>query len=94
MHQNKCLVEPLTLTELKTVPETFKVVWNSRDLSDGGMKKETFEEARKIFKGWMCQASNIKGVEDIKEGVDAVLVGSCLEEFASSLKINGLDTSY
>lgn len=86
-HADKCLIEPLTLDELRTIPENLKVVWNSRDLSDGSMKKETFEEARKIFKGWICQASNIKTVQDIKEGANAVLIGTNLEEFVRSLKV-------
>ncbi len=85
VHLEKCLIEPLTLQELETIPEHLKVVWNSRDLSTGGFKKETFEEAREIFKGWLCQASNIKTVVDIKEGADAVLVGTHLIEFAASL---------
>lgn len=85
IHQESCLIEPLTLKELKTIPENLKVVWNSRDLSDGGLKKETFEEARKIFKGWLCQASNIKTTSDIKEGADAVLIGTNLIEFEESL---------
>lgn len=86
IHAEKCLIEPLTLDELKTIPENLKVVWNSRDLSDGSMKEETFEKARKIFKGWMCQASNIKTTQDIKKGARAVLVGTYLFEFAQSLK--------
>ncbi len=86
IHQDKCLIEPTTLSELKKIPENLKVVWNSRDLSDGGIKKETFEEARKIFGGWMCQASNIKTVTDIKSGADAVLVGTHLSEFVASQK--------
>ena len=87
IHHDKCLIEPSTLAELKMIPENLKVVWNSRDLSDGGIKTETFEDVRKIFKGWLCQASNIKTIEDIKDGVDAVLVGTNLEEFSDSLKI-------
>ncbi len=86
IHQEKCFIEPLTITELKTLPEHFKVVWNSRDLSDGNIKKETFEQARKIFGGWLCQASNIRTIQDIKEDADAVLVGANLIEFAKSLK--------
>lgn len=86
LHADKCLIEPLTLNELKTIPENLKVVWNSRDLSDGSTKKETFKEARKIFNGWICQASNIKTIQDIREGANAVLVGTNLEEFAESLK--------
>ncbi len=83
---DKCLIESLTLSELKTIPQNLKVVWNSRDLKDGSVKAETFEEARQIFKGWLCQASNIKTVEDIKTGADAVLVGVNLCEFVESLK--------
>jgi len=84
IHKEKCLIEPLTLKELKTLPPSLKAVWNSRDLSTGGMKKETFEEARKIFKGWLSQASNIRTIKDIRAGADAVLVGSNLSEFAES----------
>lgn len=85
IHREKLLIEPLSLEELKTIPPNIKVVWNSRDLKTGGLKKEMFEEARKIFPGWLCQASNIKTVVDIKENADAVLVGTHLEEFAISL---------
>lgn len=86
IHTEKCLIEPLSLDELKSIPSNLKVVWNSRDLSNGKMKKETFEEAREIFKGWLCQASNITKISDVKEGADAVLVGSHLLDFSKSLK--------
>jgi indole-3-glycerol phosphate synthase len=86
IHQDKCLIEPLTLAELKTIPQDLKVIWNSRDLSGGGIKNETFEQARNMFKGWMCQASNIKTIQDIREGASAVLVGTHLESFADSLR--------
>ncbi len=89
VHLEKCLIEVLNLAELneiKNIKENIKVVWNSRDLSDGSVKEEKFEDARQIFKGWLCQASNIRTVGDIKEGANAVLVGSNLEEFAESLK--------
>lgn len=86
LHKEKCLIEPFTLAELRTVPNDLKVVWNSRDLSNGGMKRETFEEARNIFKGWLCQASNIKTSADIKDGANAVLVGSHIIEFSESLR--------
>ncbi len=85
-HQKHCLIEPTTLHELTTISPQLKVVWNSRDLSDGGMKTETFEEARKMFSGWLCQASNISAVADIKEGADAVLIGSNLPSFVESIK--------
>ena len=87
VHIDRCIIEPLSLEELKTIPQGQKVVWNSRDLSDGSLKKETFAQARALFKGWLCQASNVKTIADIQEGADAVLVGSRLEEFAESLRI-------
>jgi len=85
IHQDKLLIEPLTLEELTSIPPTMKAVWNSRELSDGSMKKETFAQARSLFPGWLCQASNIRTVEDIEPGADAVLVGTHLEEFVSSV---------
>ena len=86
VYHDKCLIEPLTLDEVKTIPQNLKIVWNSRELKDGSIKKETFEDARKIFKGWMCQASNITSVKNINNSADAVLVGTNLIDFAKSLK--------
>ena len=97
----KCLIEPLSLENFKNIldevetlekdfnvkiKENIKVVWNSRDLKDGSLKTETFTEARVLFKGWMCQASNIKTIDDIFPDTNAVLVGTNLIEFAESLK--------
>lgn len=82
IHLDKCLIEPYTLEELSTIPEQVKAVWNSRDLKTGGLKTETFAQARALFKGWLCQASNIKTLEDIEKGADAVLIGTHLEEFS------------
>lgn len=81
---DKCMIEPLTLAELKTIPLHVHAVWNSRDLTTGGMKEETFKQAREIFPGWLCQASNIRTRRDIQEGADAVLVGEHLEVFTKS----------
>lgn len=85
VHKEKCFIEPLSLEELQSIPEEYKVVWNTRDLSDGNLKRETFEEARKLFPGWLCQASNIHTIDDIKEGANAVLVGTNILEFKESL---------
>jgi indole-3-glycerol phosphate synthase len=85
IHIDKCLIEPITLSELKAIPVHLRAVWNSRDLSTGGMKKETFEEARKVFKGWLCQASNIKTAADIQPAADAILIGTNLEMFADTI---------
>ncbi len=85
-YASQCVMEPYTLAELRQIPATLKAVWNSRDLSTGGLKREHFKEARQIFPGWLCQASNIKTVDDIEVGADAVLVGSHLLEFVKSLR--------
>lgn len=85
VHLGKCMIEPNTLEELKIIPENLRVVWNSRNLANGGFKTEAFQEAREIFKGWLCQASNIEAVADIEPGANAVLIGTNLEEFIQSL---------
>ncbi|HEU5114818.1 MAG TPA: hypothetical protein VFT82_03560 [Candidatus Paceibacterota bacterium] len=85
IHREKCLIEPRTIDELKTLPADLKAVWNARDLSNGSAKKESFDDARRAFTGWLCQASHIQSVSDVRPGADAVLVGEHLEEFARSL---------
>jgi indole-3-glycerol phosphate synthase len=85
MHLAQCMVEPNTLTELAALPTAVKAVWNSRDLATGGRKPDNFAAARKVFGGWLCQASNIRTVRDVDERADAVLVGSHLRQFADSL---------
>lgn len=57
------------------------VVWNQRNLNSGFPKKETFKEAREIYKGKLIQASLIKGKTDIDPNADGVLIGTNLEEF-------------
>jgi indole-3-glycerol phosphate synthase len=84
-YQRRCMIEPKSIEELRTIPNWFKIVWNSRDLDTGGLKTETFEKARNEFSGWLCQASNIRTKADILPGADAVLVGTHLLEFANSL---------
>lgn len=82
VHLDKCLIEPLRLEELKTLPSEVKAVWNSRDLADGSKKAEDFNQARNIFDGWLCQASNISSIEDIDPKADAVLIGTRMPELA------------
>ena len=88
---DRCMIEPVSLEQLLCIPKDVMVVWNSRDIVQSlklgyeVMRKETFQQARASFDGWLCQASYIKSVEDIKKGADAVLVGSYLPEFAKSI---------
>jgi indole-3-glycerol phosphate synthase len=86
VHTEQCLIEPMTFEELIELPADIKAVWNSRDLNNGGMKTESFGQAREAFTGWLCQASNIKSVADVHPDADAALVGTNLLAFASSLK--------
>lgn len=82
----KCFIEPQTLDELKALPTSLRAVWNARDLQTGGAKKETFEDARAAWGGWLCQASFIETTADIHPNANAVLVGTALEGFATSLR--------
>jgi len=86
VHLDKCLIEPNTLAQLGQLPPNIRAVWNSRDLKTGGRKTETFQEARQIFKGWLCQASNITTMNDVTSGANAILVGTNLASFAQNLK--------
>lgn len=86
INPEKCFIESLTLEELSHIPKNLRVVWNSRDIETGGTKRETFSDARKVFNGWLCQASNIKTIADVESGADAVLVGAHLLEFATSIE--------
>ena len=85
VHADRCLIEPLTLPELVALPSRLRAVWNSRDIETGGLKKETFTDARKIWNGWLCQASNIKTIADVEASANAILVGTHLREFEKSL---------
>jgi indole-3-glycerol phosphate synthase len=76
-HPN-CLFEPNSLDQLKNYPKDAKIVWNARDLMTGRAKLETIQEARKLWPGWLCQASHIQSPEDIHTGVEAILVGEHL----------------
>lgn len=85
VHVEKCFFEPNSLAELFALPKDCHAVWNSRDLATGGNKTEQFKEARAMFSGWLCQASNIQTIDDVRAGTDAVLVGTHLETFVRSL---------
>jgi indole-3-glycerol phosphate synthase len=84
VHLDKCLLEPNTLVELQALPEGVKAAWNSRDLATGGRKSDTFQQARQVFSGWLCQASNISSMQDVDPTADAILVGTDLAKFRDS----------
>lgn len=85
---SKLLVEPRSLAELAQLQRDApwaRAVWNARDLETGGRKKETFAEARAAWKGWLCQASFLRTVDDVEPSADAVLIGEHLHAFHASL---------
>lgn len=78
-----CWIEPKTVSEIKSFDLfcTDIVVWNSRDLENGLLKTETFDEAKAAFNGIMVQASNIKTPADVNPAANYILVGQHLPEF-------------
>lgn len=76
-----CIIEPMNLMQLSMIPVDVKACWNSRELTNGQLKTETWEEARKIFDGHLIQASNIKSKSDLKIDSDSFIVGQHLENF-------------
>lgn len=85
VHKEICWIEPMSLAQLKTIPESYKAVWNARNISDGKPKPETFEQARDLWGGWLCQASFIRHIDNVKPGADGILVGQGLWEFVKSI---------
>ena len=85
VHLERCFIEPYTLTELHSLPLGASAVWNSRDLTTGALKPETFAAARAVFPGYLIQASNIKTMADVDPTANAILVGQNLEQFIASL---------
>jgi len=96
-YMGKCWIEPLNLDGLRRIPSSYDVVvWNERDLAASlaqgkeiwklDTTGETFEQARALWKGKLCQASSLRTKRDIKPGANYVLVGSYLKEFADSLR--------
>jgi hypothetical protein len=80
----KCILEPTSLRQLNMFPSTARAMWNSRDLATGGLKRETFSDARLIHQRWLCQASNIRTRHDVDYRADAIVVGTYLREFLKS----------
>ncbi len=85
--RERCMIEPLTLSQIREIPAGCRVAWNSRDLATGGLKEERFSDARRLWGGWLAQTSNIRTIENIEEGANAVLVGTHLAQFAASASL-------
>ena len=55
------------------------------DLTNGNFRPKTFDEAKKTFPGWICQASDIKIINDVGPEADIVSVRQYFEELARSI---------
>jgi indole-3-glycerol phosphate synthase len=88
VYLDRCFIEPESIKQLiqfkKMNIPNLKIVWNSRNLNNGRKKVSAFNNARDIWSGWMCQASNIKSIDDVHDSANAVLVGSYLKEFCKN----------
>lgn len=77
-----CWIEPNSISDIKNIPKDSRLVWNARNLwSNGRYKEETWEEVRKVWKGWICQASFIHEPGDVEIDSDAFIVGASLVHF-------------
>jgi len=88
---SRCMIEPTCVSEVVNINtfdaktrEKIRLVWNSRNLVNGGKKLLGIPDIQDIWSGWLCQASNIESSEDVYEGVDAVLVGTYLAIYTAA----------
>ncbi len=81
--RDACYIEPTSIKQLLEFADAGvrHLVWNSRDLTTGKLKTETWEDVRKVYDGPLIQASNIKTKADVKPDASAFIVGECLIDF-------------
>lgn len=72
-----CWHEAESMDQLRNT-DAHRVVWNSRNPRTGKQSWYTPEAGRAMRKGWLCQASNIRGPGDVVAGMDAILIGEGL----------------
>jgi hypothetical protein len=82
---DRCWLEPRFLIDLERYLSSTKVVWNTRDLRDGTPKRESWDRARTLWSGWLCQASNIRTLADVDPRADAFLVGEHMPQVVKEL---------
>jgi len=83
----RCLIEPVAIGQFEEFAArgVQRMVHNARDVFSGQPQHFSFEEARALWDGWLCQASLIQTVEDVRPDAQAVLVGTHLPEFIQSM---------
>lgn len=89
---DKILIEPISFAQYLSWDRfnhsaLQKLVFNQRDLSNGKAKDEDYDMWRKVTP-WLCQASRIRNINEVRPDANAFIVGSNLPFFINSLKKN------
>ncbi len=88
----RCWFEVETLDQLRSAYPRVKAVWNARDPRTGAMRPlrgradvtvhvrgaNDYRARPDVPKPWLCQASHIRGPQDVVPGMDAILIGEGL----------------
>lgn len=86
VYVEQCLIEVIDADQIFDLPDTAKVVWNQRNLSNGQRKHESFEKVRHIWSNWLAQASFIRTIEDVSPSATAFIVGTHLVDFVADFQ--------
>jgi len=83
---DKIIVEPnAVFTGLTIMNRSVKVCCNQRDIASGRAYSTNMVDFFRPYQDWICQASMIETVADVREKVDAFIVGEHLETFVETL---------
>lgn len=83
-YRDRCWFEVETRDQLINAPKGGWIVLNARNPRTGEARTSLDLKPGKVVSSvdsmghWICQASGIKGPEDVAEGVDAILIGQGL----------------
>lgn len=83
---DRVIVEPTPVFgSLTIMNRKVKVCCNQRDVSTGNPYRTNVVGFYRQYQDWICQASMIETVADVREEADAFIVGEHLETFVESL---------
>lgn len=66
----------------------YKIVYNQRNLEKGLMKKVDEYAIYRKHANWLCQASGIQTITDVKKDADAFIVGEHLVDVCKEYRRN------
>lgn len=76
--RGRCWYEVESLDDLRHAHPDQRCVWNARNPRTGERRMPSALEATVVWGGWLCQASLIRGPQDVVPSVDAILIGEGL----------------